>query len=92
MFSCGARVMKVTAFCHCAGVVIGEEAVVGDHVTIMQHVTLGGTGSVRGDRHPKIGDYVQIGVKATILGAPCPVLPLLPPQKHQHKLCTHSTG
>ncbi|CAL8463506.1 g3040 [Coccomyxa elongata] len=53
---------------HPLGVVIGEEAVVGDHVTIMQHVTLGGTGSVRGDRHPKIGDYVQIGVKATILG------------------------
>lgn len=49
---------------------MGEEAVVGDHVTLMQHVTLGGTGKERGDRHPKIGDYVQIGVKATILGAP----------------------
>ena len=48
---------------------MGEEAVVGDHVTIMQHVTLGGTGNNRGDRHPKIGDHVQIGVKATILGA-----------------------
>lgn len=41
---------------------------VGDHVTIMQHVTLGGTGNEPGDRHPKIGDFVQIGVKATILG------------------------
>ena len=45
---------------------------VGDHVTIMQHVTLGGTGNEAADRHPKIGDYVQIGVKATILGLfPC---------------------
>jgi serine acetyltransferase len=51
-----------------AGIVVGEAAVVGDHVTIMQHVTLGGTGNEPGDRHPKIGDYVQIGVKATILG------------------------
>ena len=40
----------------------------GDNVTIMQHVTLGGTGNERGDRHPKIGNHVQIGVKATILG------------------------
>lgn len=39
----------------------------------MQHVTLGGTGNERGDRHPKIGNHVQIGVKATILGK----LPLL---------------
>ena len=40
----------------------------GDHVTIMQHVTLGGTGNDSCDRHPKIGNHVQIGVKATILG------------------------
>ena len=51
-----------------AGIVVGEAARVGDHVTIMQHVTLGGTGNERGDRHPKIGNHVQIGVKATILG------------------------
>jgi serine O-acetyltransferase len=52
----------------CAGIVVGEAAVVGNHVTMMQHVTLGGTGNEPGDRHPKIGDFVQIGVKATILG------------------------
>ena len=52
-----------------AGIVVGEAARVGDHVTIMQHVTLGGTGNEPGDRHPKIGSHVQIGVKATILGA-----------------------
>ncbi len=51
-----------------AGIVVGEAARVGDHVTIMQHVTLGGTGNEPGDRHPKIGNHVQIGVKATILG------------------------
>lgn len=50
------------------GIVVGEAARVGDHVTIMQHVTLGGTGNEPGDRHPKIGNHVQIGVKATILG------------------------
>ena len=55
-----------------AGIVVGEAARVGDHVTIMQHVTLGGTGNERGDRHPKIGNHVQIGVKATILGE-CPL-------------------
>ena len=55
--------------CHAAaGIVVGEAARVGDHVTIMQHVTLGGTGNEPGDRHPKIGSHVQIGVKATILG------------------------
>ena len=52
---------------------VGEMTTVGDHVTIMQHVTLGGTGAAAADRHPKIGDHVQIGVKATILGA-CPSL------------------
>jgi serine O-acetyltransferase len=49
---------------------VGEAARVGDHVTIMQHVTLGGTGNDSCDRHPKIGNHVQIGVKATILGGP----------------------
>ncbi len=47
---------------------MGEAARVGDHVTMMQHVTLGGTGNDSCDRHPKIGNHVQIGVKATILG------------------------
>jgi serine O-acetyltransferase len=50
------------------GVVIGETAVVGDHVTILQGVTLGGTGKERGDRHPKIGKGVVLNVGATVLG------------------------
>nr|GFB38487.1 serine acetyltransferase 5-like [Tanacetum cinerariifolium] len=53
---------------HATGVVIGETAVVGNNVSILHHVTLGGTGKVGGDRHPKIGDGVLIGAGATVLG------------------------
>lgn len=53
---------------HATGVVIGETAVVGDDVSIMQAVTLGGTGKVGGDRHPKVGSGVLIGAGAEILG------------------------
>jgi len=50
------------------GVVIGETAVVGDDVTILQGVTLGGTGKERGDRHPKVGRGVILNVGAIVLG------------------------
>ena len=50
------------------GVVIGETAVVGDDVTILQGVTLGGTGKERGDRHPKVGKGVVLNVGAIVLG------------------------
>jgi serine O-acetyltransferase len=53
---------------HATGVVIGETAVVEDDVSIMQDVTLGGTGKEGGDRHPKIRDGVLISVGAIILG------------------------
>ena len=53
---------------HATGVVIGETAVVGDDVSIMQSVTLGGTGKETGDRHPKVGSGVLIGAGAEILG------------------------
>ncbi|RAL52590.1 hypothetical protein DM860_017284 [Cuscuta australis] len=53
---------------HATGVVIGETAVVGNGVSLMQGVTLGGTGKEIGDRHPKIGQGVLIGASATILG------------------------
>jgi serine O-acetyltransferase len=52
-------------------VVIGETAVVGDDVTIYQHVTLGGTNPTSGEagnRHPTIGDGVIIGSGAQVLG------------------------
>ncbi|XP_012065369.1 serine acetyltransferase 4 isoform X2 [Jatropha curcas] len=53
---------------HGTGVVIGETAVVGNRVSLMHGVTLGGTGKEVGDRHPKVGDGALIGACATILG------------------------
>jgi serine O-acetyltransferase len=53
---------------HATGVVIGLTSVVGDDVSILQSVTLGGNGKERGDRHPKIGRGVFISVGAKILG------------------------
>ncbi len=53
---------------HGHGIVIGETAVIGDNVSILQGVTLGGTGKESGDRHPKIGDNVLIGAGAKVLG------------------------
>jgi serine O-acetyltransferase len=53
---------------HATGIVIGETTVIGDRVSILQSVTLGGNGKERGDRHPKIGRGVLISVGAKILG------------------------
>lgn len=51
-----------------AGVVIGETARVGNDVSILEGVTLGGTGKEAGDRHPKVGNGVIIGDGGTVLG------------------------
>ncbi len=53
---------------HATGLVIGETAVVEDHVSLLHEVTLGGTGKETGDRHPKIRSGVLIGAGAKILG------------------------
>jgi serine O-acetyltransferase len=53
---------------HGTGLVIGETAVVGDNVSMLQNVTLGGTGKSDQDRHPKIGNGVLIGAGAKVLG------------------------
>lgn len=53
---------------HGTGIVIGETAVIGDGVSMLQGVTLGGTGADRGDRHPKIGKGVLLGAGAKVLG------------------------
>ncbi len=53
---------------HGTGIVIGETAVVGDNVSILQNVTLGGTGKDTGDRHPKIGNGVLLSTGAKVLG------------------------
>ena len=53
---------------HGTGFVVGETAVVDDDVSILHGVTLGGTGKVAGDRHPKVRRGVMIGAGAKILG------------------------
>ena len=63
-----ARIGRGLFIDHGAGVVIGETAEVGDHVTMYQGVTLGGTGFARGKRHPTVGDEVMIGSGAKLLG------------------------
>ncbi len=53
---------------HATGLVVGSTAVIEDNVSILQDVTLGGTGKQSGDRHPKIRHGVLIGAGAKILG------------------------
>jgi serine O-acetyltransferase len=53
---------------HGTGIVIGETATIGDNCSLLQGVTLGGTGKETGDRHPKIGANVMIGAGAKVLG------------------------
>ena len=63
-----ARMGKGIFIDHATDLVIGETAVVEDDVSILNGVTLGGTGKVTGDRHPKIRHGVLIGTGAKILG------------------------
>ena len=63
-----ARIGRGIMFDHATGIVIGETAVVEDDVSIMQDVTLGGTGKESGDRHPKIRRGVLLSLGAKILG------------------------
>ncbi len=53
---------------HATGIVVGETAVIENDVSILQSVTLGGTGKTSGDRHPKIREGVMIGAGSKILG------------------------
>ncbi len=54
---------------HATGIVIGETAVIGDNCSFLHGVTLGGSGKVTGQRHPKIGTNVLIGAGAKLLGS-----------------------
>jgi serine O-acetyltransferase len=63
-----ARIGRGIFLDHATGVVIGETATVGDNVSILHGVTLGGTGKEGSDRHPKIANGVLIGAGAKILG------------------------
>ena len=64
----GAKIGKGIMIDHAHSIVIGETAVVGDNVSMLHSVTLGGTGKEEEDRHPKIGDGVLIGAGAKVLG------------------------
>ena len=63
-----ARIGSGVMIDHAHSIVIGETAVVGNDVSMLHSVTLGGTGKEDGDRHPKIGDGVLIGAGAKVLG------------------------
>ncbi|MDG2914837.1 serine O-acetyltransferase [Bisgaard Taxon 10/6] len=63
-----ARIGCGIMFDHATGIVVGETAVIENDVSILQGVTLGGTGKETGDRHPKIREGVMIGAGAKILG------------------------
>jgi serine O-acetyltransferase len=64
----GARIGQGVFIDHGTGIVIGETAIVGDDVSMLHHVTLGGSGKKYGDRHPIVHDGVLLGAGATILG------------------------
>ncbi len=63
-----ARIGKGVMIDHAHAIVIGETAVVGDDVSMLHSVTLGGTGKAEEDRHPKIGNGVLLGAGAKVLG------------------------
>ena len=63
-----AKIGKGLMIDHAHSIVIGETSVVGDNVSMLHSVTLGGTGKQEEDRHPKIGDGVMIGAGAKVLG------------------------
>jgi serine O-acetyltransferase len=73
-----ARIGKGIFLDHATGLVVGATAVIEDDVSILQDVTLGGTGKESGDRHPKVRRGVMIGAGAKILGnidiGPCSLI------------------
>jgi len=67
-FHPAARIGEGILIDHATGVVVGETAVIGNDVSMLHGVTLGGTGKDTGDRHPKVGNGVLLGAGAKILG------------------------
>jgi serine O-acetyltransferase len=63
-----ARIGRGIFLDHGTGLVVGQTAAIDDDVSMLQDVTLGGTGKQDGDRHPKIRRGVMIGAGAKILG------------------------
>ena len=64
----GAKIGRRFFIDHGLGVVIGETTIIGDDVLLYQGVTLGGTGIVKGKRHPTVGNNVVVGAGAKVLG------------------------
>jgi len=64
----GASIGRGVLIDHATGVVIGETAVVGDDVSLLHHVTLGGSGTGRGARHPRVGAGALLGAGVCVLG------------------------
>jgi len=63
-----ARIGKGIMIDHAHSIVIGETARVGDNVSMLHSVTLGGTGKEDDIRHPNIECGVLIGAGAKVLG------------------------
>lgn len=63
-----AKIGKGIMIDHATGLVVGETTVIEDNVSLMQSVTLGGTGKETGDRHPKVRQGVLISAGAKVLG------------------------
>ncbi|MDA3850833.1 MAG: serine O-acetyltransferase [Spirochaetaceae bacterium] len=66
----GAKIGKGFFIDHGMGIVIGETVEIGKDCVLFHGVTLGGTGNIKGKRHPSLEEGVLIGANATILG-PC---------------------
>ena len=64
----GAKVGGGLMLDHATGIVVGETSVVGDNVSMLHGVTLGGTGTQSGQRHPKLGDGVMVSCGAKLIG------------------------
>jgi serine O-acetyltransferase len=64
-----ARIGRGLFIDHGMGIVIGETAEIGDNVSLLQGVTLGGTSTRREKRHPTLGDNVTVGAGAKVIGA-----------------------
>ena len=65
----GARIGAGLFIDHGMGVVIGETSVIGDNCHLTQGVTLGGTSTRHEKRHPTLGNNVQVGAGAKLIGA-----------------------
>ena len=63
-----ARIGRGIMIDHATGVVIGATATVGDNVSLLHGVTLGGSGTAPGARHPQVAEGVLISVGAKLLG------------------------